>query len=275
MSYSLVDLVLKSSVTDPTEAAVLVALASFADKYCSCYPSVQSLCDRSRYKERAVQGAVKRLEARGILSVKVARGRGGANFYTIHPATLKPAPDAPIKDDKTRTRCANNGAENPHLTTLKPASDDKKPAADAPESVNEPIKEPKSCAGAREAGLEEGRVLKMRSALIEAMGLTGSELNTSGTFIVQKMAPADLELSLDVWTKEGLTDDQIIAAVRAKVQGEKSKDPSFIPRSARFFDGSIHDHALRLKRPSAPRTTDPQAETPEQRQRRYRKMVGG
>lgn len=275
MSYSLVDMVLKSSVTDPTEAAVLVALASFADKYCSCYPSVQSLCDRSRYKERTVQGAVKRLEERGILSVKIGRGRGGANFYTIHPAALKPAGDAPIIDDKTRSKCAFKDAENPHRTTLKPASDDIKPAGDAPEYVNEPIKEPESCASAREAGPEEGRVLKMRSALIEAMGLTGSELNTSGTFIVQKMAPADLELSLDVWSKEGLTDDQIIAAVRAKVQGEKFKDPSFIPRSARLFDGPIHDHALRLKRPAAGRVTDPQTETPEQRQRRYRKMIGG
>lgn len=115
----------------------------------------------------------------------------------------------------------------------------------------------------------------MRLALIEAMGLTGAEMNTSGTFIVQKMAPADLELSLDVWSREGLTDDQIVAAVRAKVQGEKLKDPGFIPRSARLFDGPIHDHALRLKRPAASRANDPQTETPEQRQRRYRKMIGG
>lgn len=275
MSYRLVDMVLKSSVTDPTEAAVLVALASFTDKYCSCYPSVPSLCARARYKERAVQGAVKRLEERGIISVRIGRGRGGANFYTIHPAALKPAPDADNDDDKTRRKRALKGEENPHLTTEKPASDDIKPAADAHEPTKEPTKEPKSCARAREAGPEKGRVLKMRSALIEAMGLTGSELNTSGTFIVQKMAPADLELSLDVWSKEGLSDDQIIAAVRAKVQGEKSRDPSFIPRSVRLFDGPIHDHALRLKRPSAARTTDPQTETPEQRQRRYRKMIGG
>lgn len=275
MSYSLVDMVLKSSVTDPTEVAVLVALASFADKYCSCYPSVQSLCDRSRYKERAVQGAVRRLEERGILSVKIGRGRGGANFYTLHPSTLKPAADAPISDPKTRSKCTPKEAENPHLTTLKPASDDIKPAADAPESVNEPIKEPKSCASARETGPEVGRVLRMRSALIEAMGLTGSELNTSGTFIVQKMSPADLELSLAVWSKDGLTDDQIIAAVRSKIQSEQSKNPSFIPRSAGFFDGPIEDHALRLKRPSSTRIADTQAETPEQRQRRYRKMIGG
>lgn len=273
MSYSLVDLVLKSSVTDPTEASVLVALASFADKYCSCYPSMQSLCERSRYKERAVQGAVKRLEGRGIISVRIGRGRGGANFYTIHPSALKPAADAHNNVDKTRSRCGVKDDDNPHLTTVKPASDDIKPAADAPESIKEPVK---NHAARGSEGEKSDRILALRAGLLDAMGLTGSEFNTSAVFPVRSMSPAELQLSLDVWSKGGLTDQQIIAAVSAKMQAEWDRDGSFLPKSIRFFDGAISDHAKRLNRPAgkaASNTT--QTETQEQRRKRRARMIGG
>ncbi|MBM3606571.1 MAG: helix-turn-helix domain-containing protein, partial [Alphaproteobacteria bacterium] len=210
MSYRHVEMVLNSSISDPTEAAVMIALASHADQYFSCYPSIARLCQLSRYKERAVQNAIKRLQERGVIIVKQGGGRGGASFYTIVPAALNPAADAPISGPKPRTRNTVSDTETPHLIPETPHLMRENPAADAPEPIQEPIQEPQSCASAREAGLNQGRVLRMRKALIEAMGLTGSELNTSGTFVVQKMAPADIELSLDVWSREGLTDEQII-----------------------------------------------------------------
>lgn len=116
----------------------------------------------------------------------------------------------------------------------------------------------------------------MRADLIAAMGLTGTELNTSGTFIVRKMSPADIEMSLDVWSKDGLTDQQIIAAVTAKMLAERERDQSFLPKSVKFFDGAISDHAKRLNRPAgkdAP--TSVGSETPAQRRARRQRMIGG
>lgn len=104
MGYKHVDSVLASAITDPTEIAVLIALASHADKQWSCYPSIARICRLSRYKERAVQSAIKRLKARGVLVVRTGGGRGGASHYTIIPSTLYPAANAPFQEEKPRSR---------------------------------------------------------------------------------------------------------------------------------------------------------------------------
>lgn len=269
MSYRLVEMVLGSSITDATETAVLIALASHADKYCSCFPSIQRLCQLSRYKERAVQGAVKRLAERGVISVRTGGGRGGASFYTIHPNALNPAANAPINADKPRSKCAvvkeetpQQMRETPHLTT-------ENPAANAPEPVIEPVKNP----AVREAELGKDRIPAMRDAIVSALGLTGRELNTSGTFVVAGMDPRNLEASLMVWSGHGLTDDQILAAIRAKLATERAKDSQFMPRAIRFFDGPIADFAKRMssgdakkaqQKPQAKPLADPKAEAERQ-----------
>ena len=276
MSYSLVDLVLKSSVTDPTEAAVLVALASFADEYCSCYPSTQALCERSRYKDRAVQGAVKRLEARGILSVKIGRGRGGANFYTIHPSALKPAADAGINDDKTRSKRGYKGEENPHLTTLKPASDDIKPAADADEYVKEPVRNQSTTA--REAsrqdvvGDETQSRIKRRNEVLSLMGLDGSGVTPRGRFT----GTTNDQQEIPKWDDLGLSHAEQDAKIREMLAKQRIKDPGFIPNTWRWFTAGMAELAAAKRRPAAPIRQDaPQAETPEQRRKRRARMIGG
>ncbi|MFC3169241.1 helix-turn-helix domain-containing protein [Paracoccus fontiphilus] len=274
MSFRLVEMVLESAIEDATEVAVLIALASHADKFFSCYPSIARLCKLSRYKERAVQGAIKRLAERGVITVKTGGGRGGTSFYTINPAALKPAADAPFQDDKPRSKntvsddkTPQQMRETPHLTT-------ENPAADADEPSQEPVK---NHAARAHEGEKSDRILSLRAGLLDAMGLTGSELNTSAVFPVRSMSPAELQLSLDVWTKDGLTDQQIIAAVSAKMQAERERDGSFLPKSVRFFDGAISDHAKRLSRPAGrgASTATAQAETPEQRSRRRRRLIGG
>lgn len=274
MSFRLVEMVLESSIEDATEVAVMIALASHADKFFSCYPSITRLCKLSRYKERAVQGAIKRLAERGVITVKTGGGRGGASFYTINPASLKPAVDAPFSGDKPRSKCAVSKAETPQQMRETPHLTTENPAADADEPVIEPVK---NHAARGEEGQHDDRILNLRAGIIQAMGLTGSELNTSGTFVVRSMSPADLQLSLEVWSKDGLTDQQIIAAVNAKMQAERERDRAFLPKSVRFFDGAISDHAQRLNRPAGKATsvTSTQTETPEQRQRRWGKMIGG
>ena len=252
MSYRLIDLVLGSSITDATEFSVMIALASHADKYCSCYPSIQRLCEVSRYKDRAVQGAIKRLAARGIITVKTGGGRGGASFYTIIPSALNPAADASITAPKPRSKntvsddnTPQQMRETPHLTT-------ENPAADADEPVIEPVKK-HSLAARDQIGV-------MQERIVEALGLTGREFTTSGTFVVKGMDVHNLTASLEVWAKHGLTDDQIILAIRAKLEVERSKSAGFMPGSLKFFDGPIADFAKRIDGGTGAKTAPKEAE---------------
>ncbi|MTH65059.1 helix-turn-helix domain-containing protein [Paracoccus shanxieyensis] len=249
MSYRLVEMVLQSSIADPTEVAVMIALAHHADKFCSCYPSIQRICQLSRYKERAVQGAIKRLSDRGVIAVKTGGGRGGASFYTIFPSALNPAANAPIKDDKPRSKCAVSDEETPQQMRETPHLTTGNPAANAPEPVKEPVKnQAKPCE--REASPD--RTQAIRDAIISDLGLTGRELNTRGVFVVGGMDPHNLSMSISVWGGHGLNDEQIIAAIRGKIASERAKDAGFMPRSVKLFDGPVADFAKRLAASGAP-----------------------
>lgn len=282
MSHQATKWALRQRGLKPAAKIVLFYLCDHHNEENGCFPSQELLATECEMSRSTLNLQLAKLEELGLLrrhsSVDERTKRQRPTRYIL----LMDGPPRGIKVDESRVLKSDNAVSENRTRSVSekhaepcPKNDEIRVLESDTNPVREPLSEPKSCASAREAGPEEGRVLRMRSALIEAMGLTGSELNTSGTFIVQKMAPADLELSLDVWSREGLTDDQIIAAVRAKVQGERARDPTFVPRSARLFDGPIHDHALRLKRPTPAKAADTQTETPEQRQRRYRKMIGG
>ncbi|WP_277022220.1 helix-turn-helix domain-containing protein [Paracoccus hibiscisoli] len=282
MSHQATKWALRQRGLKPAAKIVLFYLCDHHNDENGCFPSQELLATECEMSRSTLNLQLAKLEEMGLLrrhsSIDERTKRQRPTQYIL----LMDGPPKGSRNDESRVRKSDNAVSENGTRSVSekqaepcPKNDESRVRKSDTNPVREPLNEPKSCASARDAGPEEGRVLKMRLALIEAMGLTGAEMNTSGTFIVQKMAPADLELSLDVWSREGLTDDQIVAAVRAKVQGEKLKDPGFIPRSARLFDGPIHDHALRLKRPAASRANDPQTETPEQRQRRYRKMIGG
>lgn len=146
-----------------------------------------------------------------------------------------------------------------------------KPREDEPDFQRQNLPTAKSACG--EAELGKDRIPAMRDAIVSALGLTGRELNTSGTFVVAGMDPRNLEASLMVWSGHGLTDDQILAAIRAKLATERAKDSQFMPRAIRFFDGPIADFAKRMssgdakeaqQKPQAKPLADPKAEAERQ-----------
>lgn len=264
MSIKVMSWVWENGPKDPTERLTLLALADWADDAGSCYPSMIGIAEKTGVTERGARGIVRRLEANGWIIIKTGGGRGGKNVYRVvmaKPGTTNPEPETG-NDVKTR-----------NVTTQNPERDCTKPGTAVPPNRQEPSR---NHAARGQEGQDGDRILNLRAGLIQAMGLTGSEFNTSGTFVVRSMSPAELQLSLDVWSKDGLTDQQIIAAVSAKMQAERERDGSFLPKSVRFFDGAIGDHSKRLKRSAgkAATTTTGQTETREQRSKRYARMIG-
>ena len=269
MSYRLVEMVLESSLTDPIETAVMIALASHADKYCSCYPSVARIAKLSRYKERSIQKALRSLTERGFITVKVGGGRGGASFYTIHPAALKPAPDAPapseipaqhapFREAKPRTTCTVSKSETPHHMRHPPAPHAPPPAPHAPEPVIEQVKKKE----AEEEGAR-GKVadLTLIPRLTHALGFDLHGI------VPKYWVNPDAALIVARWqTDLGLTPDEIlqVAVGNMRAHGAAAQGPKTLTRHMQDYaaaknapplepsKGSPHvqDHPRRNSAPS-------------------------
>lgn len=140
---------------------------------------------------------------------------------------------APVSENQTRPASEKREKPCPDFGDSRVRNSDTK----------NPVREPGS-AKPCEASICDG--LELRRNLLDAIGLRGDELNTSGSFIVRGMSPAEVEMSFAAWRKSGLSDEQIIAAIRAKVASQREADRAFIPRGIKFFDGPIADHAKRL-----------------------------
>lgn len=67
---------------------VLVSLADQANDQAVCWPSIQTLADRTGYSVRAVQNALRWLEEKGLLDVEIGAMR--ANRYTLRTERYKP-----------------------------------------------------------------------------------------------------------------------------------------------------------------------------------------
>lgn len=83
----------RQDIESPTERFVLLALADHADNDGeNIYPAVATICKKTGYSERAVQGAIKELVASGVLKTD-GKGKRMTNRYSYVFST--PAPDAP------------------------------------------------------------------------------------------------------------------------------------------------------------------------------------
>lgn len=103
-----------------TEKIVLLSLADHAGEDCTCYPSVRRLIERTGLAERAIQGAVKRLKAVGLVSVEAQGGKGGANLFRLHLMG---------EDDVApRTKCTPARNAPPHVVRQTPAPNAPKPS---------------------------------------------------------------------------------------------------------------------------------------------------
>jgi|GEM_PF-2874386 len=76
----------------PVPKFVLISLADQANDQGVCWPSVQTLSDRTCYSDRAVQKALRWLTDQGLLDVEIGACR--ANRYTLRLERYKPASQA-------------------------------------------------------------------------------------------------------------------------------------------------------------------------------------
>ena len=262
MGYKQVDLVLASAITDPTEIAVLIALASHADQRWSCYPSIARICRLSRYKERAVQTAIKRLKARGALVVRTGGGRGGASHYTIIPSALIPAGNAPIEEGKPRRKNTILDSGNAQQMRETPHSMRENPAADAPEYINEPVKNNSSSAAEDSALARREKILTIigcdKSGVTKGLRLTGTT--------------ADMA-EVGHWNELGLSEAEQDGIIRDMLARVRIKDPDFIPSSWRYFTVGMAG-LVRAKAASPDKTTLLPNTTREQRAARRRAILG-
>lgn len=79
----------KYAPVDQGELLVLLALADFANDEGRCFPSVETLAEKSRMSERSVQRAVRAMEEAGFLSIEPGGGRHSANQYVIDVDALR------------------------------------------------------------------------------------------------------------------------------------------------------------------------------------------
>ena len=99
----------------PAEKAVLISLADQANDHGYCWPSIATICTRTGYTERTVQGAIQSLVSDGLVEVELRPGRSTNYRITVDVPDLTP-----------RKIC---GGQQMHQT---PAATAPTPAADAP-----------------------------------------------------------------------------------------------------------------------------------------------
>lgn len=141
MSYNLVRAVWERKDLDASERLVLLSLADHADEDGFCYPSVKRLCERTSLAERTVQGTIKKLVGRGLVSVRYGQGRNGTNAFVVNAT---PAEDAPPQDlhpaaNAPRKICARP----PQMLRHPPAADAPKPSLNQHEDKEPPLIPPR------------------------------------------------------------------------------------------------------------------------------------
>jgi hypothetical protein len=87
------------AITEPSELAVMLALASHANPRLQCFPSVRRLAQLARLSERGARAILRRLEDKHLITSDISPGRR-SNTYTL---TLdKSAPPAPQPNTESK-----------------------------------------------------------------------------------------------------------------------------------------------------------------------------
>ena len=99
MSNAIIHKAYESTVTSPTDISVLIALADQANDDGICWPSVGSICRRTRLGRRTVQIALRRLTEERHISVPGNMAGGydrQTTTYVVHPKMSSVPPGAEI-----------------------------------------------------------------------------------------------------------------------------------------------------------------------------------
>lgn len=88
MSIKIMSQIWEHGPEDKTQLLLLLALSDYANDAGECWPSIASLCKKTRASERTVRRQLRALEEDGWLETGLAKGPNGTNRYTVrHPAT--------------------------------------------------------------------------------------------------------------------------------------------------------------------------------------------
>ena len=98
----------------PTQKAVLVSLADNANDHGECWPSISTICERTCLGKTAVIGAIKALEACGILDADRSNGRHTRYLISVaqidlfdranRPASRTGTGDEPVRETNQSAR---------------------------------------------------------------------------------------------------------------------------------------------------------------------------
>jgi hypothetical protein len=118
---------------NPTEKLVLLSLADFANDEGECWPKIPTVAHKCSITEQACSNIIKRLAARGFLSLVRRRGRGNSNSFYLHVARGKEAgstgipnpekgfTDGVLEQNPIQKRVFSTGKPNPENPFLNDA----------------------------------------------------------------------------------------------------------------------------------------------------------
>lgn len=267
MSIETMDWVWKNGPCDRAERLVLLALADHADDKGWCFPSMARLAAKTCMTERGARKVIRRLEAGGWLAVQIGGGRGGKSLYRV------------LKDEKAEHETRNAvtvQASNPEQETgnslANPERDDRKPGTTVPPNRQGTISK---AALPRARVIEQFEITRLTAALMRAVGLTRGTGNPDGSIATSRFTPDDVAEHFAIWRSTGLSDDQIIAAIAGKCTTMRTRDPNFLPRTLKYFDGPVRDHAARLNSGPPAFVATPAEQTERNRRLAYFERVAG
>jgi hypothetical protein len=120
----------------PTAKAVLISLADNANDHGACWPSLATISDRTCFSERAVQSAIKWLEASGV--VVADRSNGRHTRYQINPNSFQPPQEPHPRISRTPAADASTPAGGASV----PPQEMRQPPQEVPTNRKEPSVEP-------------------------------------------------------------------------------------------------------------------------------------
>ena len=123
MSISIMDRVWRLSKATKGDLLIMLAIADFANDAGDAWPSVPTLANKSRLKERQTQYALRRLVRSGELKVSKSKGPRGCHLYhiTISEDGAENAPVQEMQGAINDTRSAIFGTLGVHSTAPEPS----------------------------------------------------------------------------------------------------------------------------------------------------------
>lgn len=146
MSIRLLTEIWENGPNSQADTLVLLALADFANDKGECWPSITSICKKSRLSNRGVQKVLARLQADGWLEIRAGGGRNHCNFYTVKTPNLSAQTLNSVRplSVETPNQVPPLGTENPEprspIAALNPERGDINPE---PECTNPEPRSPK------------------------------------------------------------------------------------------------------------------------------------